>query len=164
MQRSARNNLGYHAGDLGKAEHLRIQGRSRGTGHFGTGTYFAGEEEKVTKDRHYGKRPQHAVNFSEYHLFRVRSDREGYRLHDALRIIDGGVRREWIVPAANHEFNASDPTGYYKLAQEKCGDDWTRGDNLLNSMLEFAEQNGIKLTRLRCGAGFSAPGVKRNRP
>lgn len=142
---SVRDNLGYHAGDLGKAEHLRIQGRSRGTGHFGTGTYFVGEAEKVTKDSHYGKRPQHAVDFSDYHLFRVRNDREGYRLHDALRIIDGGVRREWIAPAANHEFNAIDPTGYYKLAQEKYGDNWTRGDNLLNSMLEFAEQNGIKL-------------------
>lgn len=31
-------NLGYHAGDLGKAEPLSIQSGDRGTGHFGTGT------------------------------------------------------------------------------------------------------------------------------
>ncbi len=49
-KKSDRDNLGYHAGDLGKAEHLNIQGRSRGTGHFGTGTYFVGVKEKVTED------------------------------------------------------------------------------------------------------------------
>ena len=30
--------MGYHAGDLGKAEPLSIQGGYRGTGHFGAGT------------------------------------------------------------------------------------------------------------------------------
>lgn len=146
--RSDRDNLGYHAGDLGKAEHLNIQGRSRGTGHFGTGTYFVGVEEKVTKDSHYGKRPQHAVDFSDYNLFKVRNDRDGYRLHDALKIIDGGINKEWIRPALQSEFNIVNPTGYYDLARSKYGEEWANGDNLLNSILEYAKDNGIDVKSL----------------
>ena len=142
---SIQGNVGYHAGDLGKAEYLRQQGRSRGTGHFGTGTYFVGEEEKVTKDSYYGKRPQHAVDFSDYKLYKVRNDRDGYRLHDALKIIDGGIEEEWIAPAVQGEFYLVNPTGYYELAKSKYGEDWTQGDNLLNSQLEFAKENGIDL-------------------
>ena len=142
---SSRDNLGYHAGDLGKAEHLNIQGRSRGTGHFGTGTYFVGEEEKVTKDSHYGKRPQHAVDFSDYNLYKVRNDRDGYRLHDALKIIDGGINREWIAPAVKGDFNIINPTGYYDLARSKYGEEWALDDNLLNARLEYAKENGIDL-------------------
>lgn len=145
---SDRDNLGYHAGDLGKAEHLNIQGRSRGTGHFGTGTYFVGVEEKVTKDSHYGKRPQHAVDFSDYNLFKVRNDRDGYRLHDALRIVDGGIEKEWIGPAIQNQFNVVNPTGYYDLARSKYGEDWASGDNLLNSILEYARENGIDVKSL----------------
>ncbi len=147
-QESARTNLGYHAGDLGKAEHLNIQGRYRGTGHFGTGTYFVGEEEKVTKDSHYGKRPQHAVDFTDYNLFKVRNDEQGYRLHDFLRIIDGGIKQDWILPALDNQFNIISPTGYYDLAKRKYGEDWTHGDNLLNAMLEYAADNGISVKTL----------------
>ena len=147
-QLSTRGDLGYHAGDLGKAEHLNIQGRDRGTGHFGTGTYFVGEEEKVTKDSYYGKRPQHAVDFSDYNLFRPRNDQAGYQLHDALRIIDGGIKREWIRPALDDQFNIINPTGYYDLAKSKYGEDWAHGDNLLNARLEYAADNGIKLKTL----------------
>lgn len=143
-----RDNLGYHAGDLGKAEHLNIQGRSRGTGHFGTGTYFVGVKEKVTEDSYYGKRPQHAVDFTDYNLFKVRNDRDGYRLHDALKIIDGGINKEWIGPALEDQFNIVNPTGYYDLARSKYGEDWTRGDNLLNAMLEYAKENGIDVKSL----------------
>ena len=143
-----RDNLGYHAGDLGKAEHLNIQGRSRGTGHFGTGTYFVGVEEKVTKDSHYGKRPQHAVDFSDYNLYKVRNDRDGYRLHDALKIIDGGINKEWISPAIQNQFNIVNPTGYYDLARSKYGEDWASGDNLLNSILDYAKENGIDVKSL----------------
>lgn len=147
-KKSDRENLGYHAGDLGKAEHLNIQGYYRGTGHFGTGTYFVGEEEKVTKDSHYGKRPQHAVDFTDYNLFKVRNDRDGYRLHDFLRIIDGGIKREWIQPALENEFSIISPTGYYDLAHSKYGEDWALGDNLLNAMLEYAANNGISIETL----------------
>ena len=147
LQGSSRN-LGYHAGDLGKAEFLKQQGRYRGTGHFGTGTYFVGEEEKVTKDSHYGKRPQHAVDFTDYNLFKVRTDRQGYQLHDALRIIDGGIKREWIRPAMENQFNIISPTGYYDLARSKYGESWALGDNLRNAMLEYAANNGISIQTL----------------
>lgn len=145
---SARGDVGYHAGDLGKAEYLSQQGYSRGTGHFGTGTYFVGEEEKVTKDSYYGKRPQHAVNFSDYNLYKVRNNDAGYRLHDALRVIDGGINREWIRPAVEGQFYIIDPTGASELARSKYGEDWASGDNLLNARLEYAKENGIDLLSL----------------
>ena len=145
---STRGNVGYHAGDLGKAEFLKQQGRYRGTGHFGTGTYFVGVEEKVTKDSHYGKRPQHAVDFSDYNLYKVRNDRDGYKLHDALKIIDGGIKREWINPAMDEQFNIINPTGYYDLARSKYGEEWAHGDNLVNAMREYAADNGIKVKTL----------------
>ena len=153
-------NVGYHAGDLGKAEYLSQQGRSRGTGHFGTGTYFVGEEEKVTKDSYYGKRPQHAVDFSDYKLYNVRNDRDGYRLHDALKIIDGGINKDWITPAVDGEFNIINPTGYYDLAKSEYGEDWALGDNLLNARLEYAKENGIDIKsweeyKAEEGKGFS---------
>lgn len=148
LQFSTRGNVGYHAGDLGKAEFLKQQGRYRGTGHFGTGTYFVGVEEKVTKDSHYGKRPQHAVDFSDYNLYKVRNDRDGYKLHDALKIIDGGIKREWINPAMDEQFNIINPTGYYDLARSKYGEEWARGDNLVNAMREYAADNGIKVKTL----------------
>lgn len=158
LQKSVKN-LGYHAGDLGKAEHLNIQGRYRGTGHFGTGTYFVGEEEKVTKDSYYGKRPQHAVDFTDYNLFKVRNDQAGYQLHDALRIIDGGIKREWIHPALDNQFNIIKPTGYYDLAKSKYGEDWARGGNMLNAMLEYAADNGISIKTLdeyKADEGFAS--------
>lgn len=39
--------VGYHAGDLGKSEPLSRMDGGRGTGHFGTGTYFVGDPEKI---------------------------------------------------------------------------------------------------------------------
>ncbi|MEA4922300.1 MAG: hypothetical protein VB031_02905 [Eubacteriaceae bacterium] len=47
---------GYHAGDLGKAEGLwNMLSSDRSTGHFSTGTYFAGNEDKIS-DGNYGER------------------------------------------------------------------------------------------------------------
>ena len=38
--------MAYHAGDLGKSENffLGFMDSNRGTGHFGTGTYFVGDK------------------------------------------------------------------------------------------------------------------------
>lgn len=99
--------LGYHAGDLGKAEFLFQQGRSRGTGHFGTGTYFVGDEERISGNNTYGKRPHHAVEFSDYNLYKITNNEDGYNLHEQLAEIDGGFSKEWLDAALNDEYHIS---------------------------------------------------------
>lgn len=81
-------NYGYHAGDLGKAESYAEQGYGRDTGHFGTGTYFVGDEEKINIGG-YKERPHEKVDFSKYKLYKVYDSDTGYRLHDFLRGVDG---------------------------------------------------------------------------
>jgi len=99
--------LGYHAGDLGKAEPYIEQGYYRGTGHFGTGTYFTGDESKIS-DSTYGNRPHHSVEFDNYNLYRVRNDKDGYELHDNLKVIDGGfTSQEFLEAAKAKEMSAS---------------------------------------------------------
>lgn len=80
--------LGYHAGDLGKAESLAQQGAGRGTGHFGTGTYFVGDEAKISGDSSYAKRPHYTVDFSKYNLYRPLISQLGYDLHEFLKGVD----------------------------------------------------------------------------
>lgn len=77
-------NVGYHAGDLGKAEPWAQQGRSRGTGHFGTGTYFVGDEAEISGNSTYGRRPHYSVDFTKYNLFKPRNREDGYKLHRML--------------------------------------------------------------------------------
>lgn len=75
---------GYHYGDLGKADYRRQFGR-RGTGGFGTGTYFVGTPISQRKDGgSYKNRPEHKVDFSKYKLFKPRSNAQAYKLHDSL--------------------------------------------------------------------------------
>lgn len=75
---------GYHYGDLGKADYRRQFGR-RGTGGFGTGTYFIGTPISQRKDGgSYKNRPEHKVDFSKYKLFKPRSNAQAYKLHDSL--------------------------------------------------------------------------------
>lgn len=84
--------LGYHAGDLGKStvDDYAHQGYSRGTGHFGFGTYFVGDEEQINYGN-YGKRKHEAVDFDKYNLFEPRNFDQALKLHDALRLIDGFI-------------------------------------------------------------------------
>lgn len=86
-----KDNVGYHAGDLGKAEsYWNIMSGSRGTGHFGTGTYFVGDKEQLIGS--YKKRPQHAVDFSKYNLFKPYTKREGLELHEYLKNMNYNLR------------------------------------------------------------------------
>lgn len=83
--------LGYHAGDLGKAEgYWNMMSSNRGTGHFGTGTYFVGDEAKIS-DSHYGNRPHEKVEFDNYHLFKPLLERDGFDLHSALKYINDNI-------------------------------------------------------------------------
>ena len=81
-------NIGYHAGDLGKSEFLGQQyGSNRGTGHFGTGTYFVGKKENIDLGDYKG-RPQHAVNFGDYNLYTPTTASKAESLHDALKYMN----------------------------------------------------------------------------
>ena len=105
------DNIGFHAGDLGKAERYASQGKGRDTGHFGTGTYFVGNEEKLTEN--YKDRPQHAVNFDDYNLYKISNDEEGYKLHRALRVIDGGIDPLFVKALENDQFSAIPVDDYH---------------------------------------------------
>lgn len=82
------DDVGYHYGDLGKADYKHQFG-DRNTGGFGTGTYFVGTPVSQRKDGgSYKNRPEHVVDFSKYNLFRPRNNEQAYRLHDALLAIN----------------------------------------------------------------------------
>lgn len=90
------NNYGYHAGDLGKSEGRERQTGGRGTGHFGTGTYFVGNPEKIQgyNDYNYGKgeAPHHIVDFSKYNLYKPSNNDYGFKLHRALSELNNGYK------------------------------------------------------------------------
>jgi hypothetical protein len=78
-------NIGYHAGDLGKAEHFGRQfGSSRDTGHFGTGTYFVGDKKNIQIGG-YKDRPMQEVELSDYKLFKPKNESTASKLHNLLR-------------------------------------------------------------------------------
>lgn len=82
--------VGYHAGDLGKSEPLAEMGAYRDTGHFGTGTYFVGNPEKI-KDHNSrdGKpAPMETIDVSGYNLFRPWDSERAYELHRFLRDVN----------------------------------------------------------------------------
>ena len=87
---------GYHAGDLGKSERREQQTGGRGTGHFGTGTYFVSSDAKIKgyNDYQYGKgeAPHHIVDFSSYNLYKPSNNTYGYKLHDTLKQLNNNYK------------------------------------------------------------------------
>lgn len=83
-------NIGYHRGDLGKSEYAGRMRGQRGTGHFGTGTYFTGKpiSQGELDSGSFKDRPEHQVDFSNYNLYKPKTDREGYELHEALKAVN----------------------------------------------------------------------------
>jgi hypothetical protein len=98
--------IGHHAGDLGKAEYFGNQvGSSRGTGHFGTGTYFVGNKAKIEIGG-YKDRPQHEVEFDGYNLFKPANYEDGRALHDALKYLNTYYRSSRIKVPSTAELRA----------------------------------------------------------
>ncbi len=87
--------LGYHAGDLGKSESLFQQSGGRSTGHFGTGTYFVGNKEKIKgyNMRDGKEAPVEEVEFSNYNLYKPEDTRAAYKLHDFLKGVNEYYKR-----------------------------------------------------------------------
>lgn len=86
--------VGYHYGDLGKAEYRYNKYGyptygGRHTGGWGTGIYFVGTPIKDRKDSMgYKDRPEHKIDLSPYKLLTPTSNENAYRLHDALLYIN----------------------------------------------------------------------------
>lgn len=88
VEEKVTENIGYHAGDLGKAEsYFNIASGNRSTGHFGTGTYFVGDKKAIDLDS-YNDRPQHKISFEGYNLFKPKTYNEAKDLHDDLKFIN----------------------------------------------------------------------------
>ena len=96
-------NVGYHGGDLGQSEHFaRIAGSNRHTGHFGTGTYFVGDPNKLNGIE-YGNSPRHKVDFSPYNLVKITDFRNGLAFHDALRDINNKYFSQFVYDGHSDE-------------------------------------------------------------
>ena len=153
----SRYSLGYHAGDLGKAESYFQQGGSRSTGHFGTGTYFVGNKAAIEG---YNKRngkpaPVETVEFDKYNLYKVYDDEMGYKLHDKLHTIDRGFSQDYLNAAVNGKFRASElRSEAWKLGEKYETTEWN--DELgfetttnfyeasIRAMTEVAEANDVE--------------------
>lgn len=83
-------NIGYHFGDLGKSESLVRLDTGRGTGFYGTGTYFFGGKEAAGFDYYSKDRTLHKVDFSKYNLYRPQPANfyNAEKLHDFLRQVN----------------------------------------------------------------------------
>ena len=106
--------VGYHAGNLGKAESLFQSNGDRSTGHFGTGTYFVGDEEIIKGLSGYKDRPHYIVDFSKYNLYKPANTTLGQKLHEFLKGINSFYKmedddiktvREWEVRKDDLEYN-----------------------------------------------------------
>ena len=91
LRANDKQNVGYHAGDLGKAESLFNQSSGRDTGHFGTGTYFVGNRANIEgyNSRNGQQAPVETVDFEKYNLFKPKSYRDADQLHSFMRYVDG---------------------------------------------------------------------------
>ena len=84
--------LGKHYGDLGKGNDTyygHMYDSRRSTGHFGTGTYFVGEDYQPGQFSSYANRPVQTVEFNDYNnLFKPVNKNDGFDLHDGLKEVN----------------------------------------------------------------------------
>ncbi len=84
-------NVGYHYGDLNaptKAEPMGRATGSRGTGHFGTGTYIVGEGGNVGS---LAEKTKNTIDMEGYTLYTPETADEAFQLHDTLREVNRSV-------------------------------------------------------------------------
>lgn len=84
--KTATENIRYHAGDLGIAEtYWRMRG-NRGTGHFGTGTYFVKNIENLGSFAN--ERPVSSIDVSKLNLLSMDTRTEYENLHSGLKFLN----------------------------------------------------------------------------
>ena len=156
-QGETKYSLGYHAGDLGKAESYAQMSGGRSTGHFGTGTYFVGNKAAIEG---YNKRngkpaPVETVDFDRYNLYKVSNDEKGFKLHRLLQTINGGFSQEHLNAAIADKYKAStlwddayergdsyDEKVWNDELEDEMSKDYFGSHN--RAMAEVAEENGIE--------------------
>lgn len=91
---------GYHYGaeniDYNKKSERLSTRSDRGSGAFGTGTYFFGEDgAERAKGYHFtdGK-TEHKVDFSDYNLFKPANARDGKTLHEIFKKLDNNYQHK----------------------------------------------------------------------
>jgi len=81
-------NKGYRSGTFKPneiSEGLSQQTGNRGTGHFGTGHYFFGSKNLAESFRPSENKPVTEINLNNLNLFRPKTEKIGYDLHNALK-------------------------------------------------------------------------------
>lgn len=127
-------NVGYHAGDLGKAEtFFNMATSSRGTGHFGTGTYFVGDKALIGEGTGYAARPKHTIDFDGYHLYKPESSEQGMEVHEALRQLNRDP--QGLVRRLDMADNIEDVENFIHTA-EYTPDNLTRIETIANDTLD----------------------------
>lgn len=101
--------IGFHAGDLGKAEDAQAMSAGRSTGHFGTGTYFVSSKDKITGRE---DRPTQAVDLTEYNLYKPANEKDAFNLHEALKETNNlALRKDLDKLVETHRKNPDDLLG-----------------------------------------------------
>lgn len=87
-----KEDVGYHAGDLGYGFDTTLGRMSSGrsTGHFGTGVYFVGNPEVLGSSLK-AERPVEKIDFSKYNLAKPETREDAFKLHDGLKDINDAV-------------------------------------------------------------------------
>ena len=100
--------------DYAKKTDTRKMMGGRGTGHFGTGFYFVGKDGPYGIDAN-GKikgydyepsRPIYEIDLDAYNLFKPKDNDSAYKLHDTLKLINGGYEPsldKWLTSNLNEE-------------------------------------------------------------
>ena len=90
------SNIGYHYGDLGKADFKHNFG-NRSTGGFGTGTYFIGKPvSEIGYKSSYEGRPEHKIDLSKYKLFVPRDYDRAQNLHRGLLWFNNNANQVYV--------------------------------------------------------------------
>ena len=156
--------FGYHAGDLGKAKDTQISRMSgRTTGHFGTGTYFVGNENYFkTIGGDYKNRPLNKINFNKYNLFRPINEAHGRELNNVLKEINSLMGDDITIESA------SDIVSKLKDISNKISISPERVQTIMkNISSEIKKSGGIYMTkgetastRIMKAAGFEGIDVR----
>lgn len=100
------DDYGYHYGakdfDYNFKSETLWQRSGRHSGAFGTGTYFFGEG-RLNEPSFTGKRTEHKVDFSDYNLFKPKTNSDAFKLHDFFKSLDDNYRYQGIQTRAEYD-------------------------------------------------------------
>ena len=139
---------GYHYGaenlDYNKKSE-RLSSRSgRGTGAFGTGTYFFGKEgAERAKGYHFTDgRTEHKADFSNYNLYKPKNAEQGFRLHQLFKELDDNYSTQ-IKSKAEIKQRVSEIINELNEIEPNLNDDGSYEDLLLSPEQEEDIKNRL---------------------